>query len=89
MDKRVKFVLEKEQVEFLRSKYPDVPIAQRVLATEKDLHFDISADDDCDFFLWLDDESVATMDVGFEPTKDTYMIESIIDYMHFQETENE
>ena len=84
-----KFVLLKKQVDFLKSKYSDVPIVQRVLATEKDLHFDISEDDDCDFFLWLDDESVATMAVGYEPTEDTYMIESIIDYMHIQEIESE
>ena len=87
MDKRVEFVLKKEQVEFLRAKYPNVPIVQRVLATEKDLHFDISGDDDSDFFLWLDAESVVTMTADDEPTEDTYTIEGIIDYMHIQESE--
>lgn len=87
MEDRVRFVLKKEQVEFLRSKYSDVPIVQRVLSAEKDLHFDISGDDDSDFFLWLDAESVVTMTADDEPTEDTYMIESIIDYMHIQESE--
>lgn len=83
----VEFVLKKEQIEFLRAKYPNVPIVQRVLGTEEDLRFAISADDSADFFLWLDDESVATMTADYEPTDDTYMIESIIDYMHIQESE--
>ncbi len=87
MENKVEFILKKEQVEFLRANYPNVPIVRRVLAAEKDLRFAISADEDADFFLWLDDESVATMAAGYEPTKDTYMIESIIDYMHIQESE--
>lgn len=79
------FTLYKEQVDFLRKKYADVPIVQSVLRSENDLHFEVSEDDDIDFFLWLDTESVATMDDDYEPTEDTRMLEGIIDYMHYQE----
>lgn len=85
MASSVRFELRKKQVEFLRAKYSGVPIVQRILAAEKNLHFEITADDSADFFLWLDEESVATMDEDYEPTDDTYTIEGIIDYMHDQE----
>lgn len=79
------FELRKEQVDFLRQKYANVPIVQKVLAAEKDLHFEVSVDERIDFWMWLDMESVMTMDDEQEPTKDTYIIEGIIDYMHWQE----
>ena len=85
MSKRVRFELHENQVNYLRANYSDVPIVQKVLATEKELHFDISADDDADFFLWLDAESVNTLDEDYEATDASYMIESIIDFMHVQE----
>jgi hypothetical protein len=84
MASNVQFVLRKEQVDFLRKNYSAVPIVQKVLAAEQDLHFEITPEVDSDFFLWLDEESVETMK-NYEPTDDTYMIEGIIDYVHSQE----
>jgi len=80
-----KFELRQEQVDFLRQKYASVPIVQKVLAAEKDLHFEVSTDDSIEFWRWLDTESVMTMDDEQEPTDDTYVIEGIIDYLHSQE----
>ena len=80
-----KFELRQEQVDFLRQKYASVPIVQKVLAAEKDLHFEVSTDDSIEFWRWLDTESVMTMDDEQEPTDDTYVTEGIIDYLHSQE----
>lgn len=80
-----KFKLRQEQVDYLRQKYVSVPIVQKVLAAEKDLHFEVSVDDIIEFWLWLDTESVMTMDDEQEPTVDTYIIEGIIDYIYSQE----
>ena len=54
MDNKEKFVLLKEQVDFLRAKYLSVPIVQRILAAENDLHFEVSVDDSINFWRWLD-----------------------------------
>ena len=80
-----KFELRKEQVDFLRQKYASVPIVQKVLSAEKDLHFEVPVDDSIEFWYWLDTESVKTMDDEQEPTDDTYVIEGIIDYLYSQE----
>lgn len=85
MESKSKFELRKEQVNFLRQKYASVPIVQKVLAAEKDLHFEVFVDDSIEFWKWLDTESVITMDDEQEPTDDTYVIEGIIDYLHSQE----
>ena len=85
MQKEDRFELHKEQIEFLRSKYADVPLVQQVLALEDNLHFVIPVDLGIAFWDWLDTESVMTMTRDYEPTDDTYTIEGIIDYMHWQE----
>lgn len=85
MESREQFVLRKEQVDFLREKYLGVQIVQKILQAEKSLHFDVSVDDSIEFWEWLDTESVVTMDDKQEPTDDTYTIEGIIDYLHWQE----
>lgn len=77
------FELSKEQVGFLRSKYSDIPIVQKILAGEKDLYFEVTVDDGNEFWDWLTDESVMTMTEDYEATEDTLMIESIIDIVSY------
>ena len=86
---RRKFTLMREQIDFLREKYSQVEIIQKMLASEKNCAFNVDLDDGIDFYDWLDTESVNTM-VGpdFDATDDTYMIESIIDSIYRQVEEN-
>ena len=81
------FTLTKEQVDFLRKKYKDVPIVAQALAGEKDCKFTLSAEVSCDFWEWTVEQSTATMTGagGDEPTDDTYMLESISDSMSAQD----
>lgn len=82
-----KFTLTKEQVDFLRKKYKDEPIVAAVLAGEKDGVITVPANVSCDFWEWTVEESTATMQgKDYEPTDDTYMLESISDSMSAQDS---
>ena len=65
-----RFELKKEQIEFLKEMYPDNELVQRVL--------------NCDFMLFVEDESVYWMDANYEPSAKTYMLESIRDDIYYQ-----
>ena len=83
MSNRVQFELTKEQVDLLRNEYSGEPIVRKVLASENNLRFDITEDDDLEFYGWLEDESCRTMEHD-EPTERTYAIESILDSVYAQ-----
>lgn len=83
MSNRVIFSLTEKQVSLLREQYSDIPIVKKVLETEKNLSFDISEEDDIEFYGWLEDESCRTMENG-EPTELTYRIEGILDSEYAQ-----
>ena len=83
MSNRVRFELTKEQVDLLRNEYSGEPIVSRVLSSENNLWFDITEDDDLEFYGWLEDESCRTMEHD-EPTERTYEIEGILDSIYAQ-----
>ena len=84
MRNSVTFHLRKEQVDFLKKKYSHIPLVQKVLAKENNLEFTISVDDDIEFYLWLIDESINTMDEDYDATEDTYEQEGIADLIYYE-----
>ena len=85
MQKSVRFILKEEQIRNLRAHYADDSFAQRILSTEKKTLFTVPVDDYVDFWDWLDDQSVFTVDEDYEPTEETYLFEDMIDFMAAQE----
>lgn len=79
-----KFRLKKEQIEFLKTIYPDNEIVQKVLSCEKDNVFEIDVDTKIDFMELLEDESTYWMDKKQEGSSETYMLESIRDDIYYQ-----
>lgn len=69
----------------MQKHYAEVPIVQKVLSTKKIILFTVSVDDYVEFWDWLDDQSVFTMDEDDEPTEETYLFEDMIDFMSAQE----
>lgn len=80
----VTFHLRQEQVDFLKQKYSHIPLVQRVLAEDHNLEFTISVDDEIEFYLWLIDESINTMDEDYDATEDTYELEGIADLIYYE-----
>ena len=78
------FHLLKEQVDFLKKNYSDIPIVQRILSQENNLEFTVSIDDEIEFYLWLIDESINTMDEDYDATEETYILEGIADLIYYE-----
>lgn len=92
MESNFKFQMHKTQADFLRKRYSEVATVQKILAAgaeitsdDEDLTFEVPVDLFNAFWDWLEDESVFTLDKDDEPTDDTYSIEGIIDYLHYQD----
>lgn len=92
MGRNFKFQMRKTQVDFLRKRYPEVVTIQKLLETgtvnpsdDEDIAFEVPIELFNAFWNWLEDESVFTLDKDDEPTDDTYSIEGIIDYLHYQD----
>ncbi len=81
----VRFILKDEQIRHLRKHYADDSIVQKALANSKQELFKMTKEDYVDFWDWLDDQSVLTMDEDYEPTEETYLFEDMIDFMSAQE----
>lgn len=81
----IRFILKDEQIRHLRKHYAEVPIVQKAFANNKRDLFKISEKDYVEFWDWLDDQSVFTMDEDYEPTEETYLFEDMIDFMSAQE----
>lgn len=77
--------LTEAQEKFLRDKYSDTPEVAAIMANTKDGVFTVDVDTYCDFYDWLEDESVETM-IGEEcdPSEETLVIEGIIDSLYRQ-----
>ena len=92
MESNVKFQLHKTQVDFLRKRYSEDATVQKIIAEgtaipyDDDFAFEVPVDLFIIFWDWLEDESTSTLDKDDEPTDDTYSIEGIIDYLHYQDT---
>ena len=84
MRNSVTFHLRKEQVDFLKSKYSNIQLVQNILAKEDNLEFTVSVDDKIEFYLWLIDESINTMDEDYDSTEDTYELEGIADLIYYE-----
>ncbi len=78
------FKLQKEQIEFLKEKYPSESIVQQVLECEKDGLFTVDVDTKIDFMDFVEDESVAWMDENYNATKNSLILESIRDDIYYQ-----
>ena len=86
---RERFTLTREQIDFLREKYSQVEIVQKMLSVDKNRAFTVDLEDLTDFYDWLTDESVnTTVGMDYDPTDDTYMIQGIIDSICYQLEEN-
>lgn len=81
MEGNITFDLTKDQAEFLGKKYSDIPLVNKILATRNGLRFTATEDDMIDFYDWLIDESINTMTADYDATEDTYMLESISDWI--------
>ena len=84
MRNSVTFHLRKEQVDFLKSKYSNIQLVQNILAKEDNLEFTVSVDDKIEFYLWLIDESINTMDEDYDATEDTYELEGTADLIYYE-----
>lgn len=80
-----RFVLKEEQIRHLQKHYADVPIVQKLLSNRNKILFNADVDDYLEFWDWLDDQSVFTMDEDYEPTDETYLFEDMLDFMSAQE----
>ena len=78
------FHLFEEQVDFLKKNYSDIPLVQRILSQENNLEFTVSIDDEIEFYFWLIDESINTMDEDYDATEETYILEGIADLIYYE-----
>lgn len=78
------FILQNEQIEFLKKMYQNESIVQKVLVCEKSGVFTVDTETKIDFMDFVEDESVAWMDENYEPSENTLMLESIRDSIYYQ-----
>ena len=79
-----KFKLTIKQIKFLKSKYSDNELVQKVLKSERDGYFEIDVDTKIDFMDYIEDQSVYWMGPDYEATQETIMLESIRDDIYYQ-----
>lgn len=79
-----KFKLSGEQVQFLQKEYADNPLVKKVLASEDNGMFKVTADIKIEFMEYIEDESVYWMGKDYEATPKTCMLESIRDSVYYQ-----
>lgn len=79
-----KFKLSREQVQFLQKEYADNPLVKKVLSSEDDGMFEVTADIKIEFMEYIEDESVYWMGKDYEATQKTWMLESIRDSIYYQ-----
>ena len=79
-----KFELSQERIEFLKKEYSENNLIQKVLETEKNKVFEVDVDTKIDFMDFVEDESIYWMDVDYEATPKTIMLESIRDTIYYQ-----
>ena len=84
MKEERKFKLTEEQIMFLREKYPQEPIVQKVLNVENDGNFVVDVDTKIDFMDFVEDESVYWMGKDYSASPETIMLESIRDDIYYQ-----
>lgn len=80
----IKVDLYKQDIDFLKEKYSDIPIVKKILEKEHRMHFQISEDAFIDFLGWLQDASVAAMSKDYEPTDESERLIGIHDYLYWQ-----
>lgn len=79
-----KFKLTIKQIEFLKNKYPDNELVQKVLESERNGYFEIDVDTKINFMDYIEDQSVYWMGPDYEATQETIMLESIRDDIYYQ-----
>ncbi len=79
-----KFKLTIKQIKFLKSKYSDNELVQKVLKSERDGYFEIDVDTKIDFMDYIEDQSVYWMGPDYEATQETIILESIRDDIYYQ-----
>lgn len=79
-----KFKLTIKQIKFLKSKYSDNELVQKVLKSERDGYFEIDVDTKIDFMDYIEDQSIYSMGPDYEATQETIMLESIRDDIYYQ-----
>lgn len=79
-----RFFLKEEQIRHLQKKYKDVQIVQKAFATKKQDLFKMPEDDFVQFWDWLIERTVLTLE-NDEPTEETYLFEEMVDFLSEQD----